>query len=171
VAIRDSTDPALFTVLLEDSAAVAGIAIAFGSTLASQFLDEPRFDGAGSILIGLLLAAVAGELAHKCKGLLIGERADEALRMDLKRIARDCPAVEHENGIITVQLAPDQVVAAFSLEFRRGLSTREIELAVDDMQIQLRRSQPKVRYLFVKPQSRASFIRTTAYRRRRPADR
>ena len=171
VAIRDSTDPALFTVLLEDSAAVAGIVIAFGSTVASQILAEPRFDGAGSVLIGLLLAGVAAELARKCKGLLIGERADPRLRMDLRRIARDCPAVERENGIITVQLAPDQVVAALSLEFRRGLSTRAIEQAVDDMQRQLRRDQPSVRYLFVKPQSRASFIRTTAYLRRRLAGR
>ena len=163
-AIRDSRDPALFTVLLEDSAAICGIAIAFGCTLASQLLAQPAFDGLGSILIGILLGFVAAELAHKCKALLIGERADAGLREAVLRVVDECPAVAHANGMITVQLAPDQVVAALSLEFTSGLDTRSIEGAVAQMEDELRSIVPAVRFLFVKPQSKAAFERTIAWR-------
>jgi cation diffusion facilitator family transporter len=156
-AIRRSEDPAQFTVLIEDSAALAGIAIAFAGIFASRIFAEPRFDGIASILIGLLLAGVAAELARKCKRLLIGEQADPELRSDLVRIARRCPAVARINGIITVQLAPDQVVAALSLEFQPALTTVMIETAVGEMERRLRLSQPSVRFLFVKPQDRSSF--------------
>lgn len=157
-AIRDSRDPALFTVLLEDSAALLGIAIAFASTLASVHLGEPRFDGAASILIGVLLATVAAELAHKCKGLLIGEPADPGVRRSVLRIAEQSPAVSRANEVITIQLAPDQVVAALSLEFRSGLDTQAIQRAVRDIEEELRADQPTVRYLFIKPQDRATFL-------------
>jgi cation diffusion facilitator family transporter len=156
-AIRRSKDPAQFTVLLEDAAAIGGIAIVFGCTLASEHFGEPRFDGIGSIGIGLLLGLVAAELAGKCKALLIGERADRQLRDDVLTIARQCDGVLAANGVITVQLAPDQIVAALSVEFADGLNSRAIEIAVAGMEEQLRRNQPAVRFLFVKPQSRARF--------------
>jgi cation diffusion facilitator family transporter len=163
-AIRDSRDPALFTILLEDSAAICGVVIAFGCTLASELFAEPLFDGLGSILIGILLAVVAAELARKCKALLIGERADAGLRETVLKVVNQCTAVAHANGMITVQLAPDQVVAALSLEFTGGLDTRSIEGAVAQMEDELRSSVPTIRFLFVKPQSRAAFGRAAAWR-------
>src|SRR3954447_8638105 len=87
-AIRKSKDPPQFVVLLEDTAALIGIAIAFVGTWASIHWHEPRIDGVASIAIGLLLGAVAGLLAHESKGLLIGERADLKLQEDVFAIAR-----------------------------------------------------------------------------------
>src|SRR3954469_24250844 len=56
-AIRKSKDPPQFVVLLEDTAALIGIAIAFVGTWASIHWHEPRIDGVASIAIGLLLGA------------------------------------------------------------------------------------------------------------------
>src|SRR4051794_30376166 len=55
-AFRRSKDPPSFMVLLEDSAAIAGIAIAALGTFAASALDMPRADGVASILIGVVLA-------------------------------------------------------------------------------------------------------------------
>jgi divalent metal cation (Fe/Co/Zn/Cd) transporter len=75
-AIRTSKDPTTFTVLFEDSAAMLGlIAAALGIFLGHQF-ENPYFDGAASIVIGLILGTVAFLIGYESKGLLVGEGAD-----------------------------------------------------------------------------------------------
>ncbi|MBO7701812.1 MAG: cation diffusion facilitator family transporter, partial [Eggerthellaceae bacterium] len=71
--IRDAKDPSLFTVVLEDSAALTGLLFAFLGTLLGHITGNPVFDGIASVLIGLLLAFVAVILLRETKGLLIGE--------------------------------------------------------------------------------------------------
>lgn len=156
-AFRRSKDPPSFMILFEDSAALIGIALAAGGTFASASLDRPELDGLASILIGLVLAATAVLLARESKSLLIGERADSRLSDSILRIAGQAKAVVRANGVITVQLAPDQVVAALSLEFADELRTPDIEAAVVDIEKRLRLAHPEVTTLFVKPQSSHSY--------------
>src|SRR5262249_7691590 len=114
-AFRQSKDPPSFMVFFEDSAAILGILIAaVGMFLAVQ-LHEPRFDGIASVLIGLLLACVSFLLTKESKSLLIGERADQKLSDSILRIADAERTVARANGVLTMQLAPDQIVAALSL--------------------------------------------------------
>src|SRR3982751_6337292 len=116
-AIRESKDPPQFVVLLEDTAALIGIAIVFAGTWASIYWHEPRIDGVASIAIGLLLGAVSGLLAHESKALLIGERAHPQLQREVFAIARATAGVVCPNGVASAQLAPDRVVVALSLHF------------------------------------------------------
>lgn len=86
-AFRASKDPPSFVGLFEDGAALVGIAIAAFGTYAATSLQMPAFDGAASILIGVMLAGAAGLLARESKSLLIGERADRNLSNSLLSIA------------------------------------------------------------------------------------
>ena len=86
-AAQETKDPSSVMVFFEDSAALIGIAIALAGTALAQALDEPRWDGAASIAIGVLLALVAGFLARETKQLLIGEGASRALLESVGRIA------------------------------------------------------------------------------------
>ncbi len=156
-AFRASKDPTSFIVLFEDSAALIGIVIAAVGTFAATRLDMPALDGIASILIGVVLAATAGFLARESKSLLIGERADRALSDSLLRIAEGASATSSANGVITVQLAPDQILAALSLEFDDTLRVPEIEAAVIEIERLIRAAHPEVVRLFIKPQSRATF--------------
>ena len=63
-AVRDSKDPATFIVLFEDSAALVGLLVAAVGVWVSHALEDPRIDGVASIVIGLVLAAVAALLAR-----------------------------------------------------------------------------------------------------------
>lgn len=74
-----SKDPPPFVVYFEDSAALAGIAIAALGTFAATHLDAPIYDGITSISIGIILAGIAALLARESKSLLISERADPQL--------------------------------------------------------------------------------------------
>jgi len=152
-AFRRSKNPPAFIVLLEDSAALIGIVIAAAATFASVRLDAPALDGVGSILIGLLLGGVAAVLARESKSLLIGERADPALDAAILAAAASAPGVEGANGLVTVHLSPDQVLAALSLEFADEANTAEIERIVIAIEEQIRATHPEVAFLFVKPQA------------------
>jgi len=156
-AIRTSKDPPQFVVLLEDTAALVGIAIVFVGTWASIRWQEPRIDGIASLAIGVLLGAVSVLLARESKALLIGERADPQLQREVFAIAKATAGVVSPNGLVSVQLAPDQVVVALSVQFEDRLTTTEIEHIVVDMEEKIRTVHPQVWVLYVKPQSPEAF--------------
>src|SRR5579884_3955894 len=75
--IHLSKDPTVFTVLLENLAAVVGLVIAFLGIYLANALHLRWMDGLASVLIGLTLAAVSVVMAIESKGLLIGEGMDK----------------------------------------------------------------------------------------------
>jgi cation diffusion facilitator family transporter len=93
-ALMRSTDATVFTVFIEDTAALAGIAIAGLGIALSQFFGNPYFDPAASVLIGLILIGAAIVLARKCSGLLVGESIDRDQIVKLRAIMIDDAAVE-----------------------------------------------------------------------------
>jgi cation diffusion facilitator family transporter len=152
-AIRVSKDPATFTVLMEDTAALIGILIAMVGIFAADHLDMPELDGVSSIGIGVLLAVTAAFLARESKGLLIGERASPALERAILAMANDDPAILRANGVVTVHLAPEQVVAALSAEFNDNARADDIEACVERLERRLTEERREITVLFVKPQT------------------
>ena len=159
-AFRRSKDPISFMVLFEDSAALIGILIAALGTFAATTLDAPVFDGVASILIGLVLAGTASLLARESKSLLLGERADIKLSESILRIAEGGSLATRANGVLTVHLAPDQILVALSLEFADDLRAPQIEDAVINIERKIRAAHPEVVTLFVKPQTAIAFKET-----------
>ncbi len=72
-------------------------------------------------------------------------------------MASEHPAVARANGLITVQMAPDQIVAALSLEFADDLRTPQIEQAVTEVEQRIKAAHPEVVSLFIKPQTLKTF--------------
>jgi len=156
-AFRISKDPPLFMTLFEDSVALIGILIAAASTFASVALARPEIDGIGSVGIGLLLAVTSIFLARESKSLLMGEPAYPFVRRSILSIANAHPGCLQANGLITVQLGPNQVVAMLSLEFSDGMLAPEIEEAVVGLEKAVREANPEIVALFVKPQTKKTF--------------
>jgi cation diffusion facilitator family transporter len=156
-AFRRSKDPPSFMVLFEDSAALLGILIAAAGTFAATHYQKPEFDGVASLLIGVVLGGVAILLARESKSLLIGESASSDLTRSVTQIAAKNPAVLRVNGMLTAQLAPDQIVVALSLEFRDDLRVPELEQQVIEIENSIRKEHSEVTALFVKPQTPKTF--------------
>ena len=152
-AFRRSKDPPAFIVVFEDSAALLGLLVAAAGTAAAILTGDVRWDGAASLAIAVILAGVAALLARESKELLIGERADPALSDAIMRIASGIAGVCSANSILTVQLAPRNVIATLSLDFFDYLRAPDIERAVIELETQIRSAHPEVSALFVKPQS------------------
>jgi cation diffusion facilitator family transporter len=156
-AFRTSKDPPLFMTLFEDSVALIGILIAAASTFAAVTWARPEIDGIGSVGIGLLLAVTSIFLARESKSLLMGEPAYPAVRRSILSIANAHPGCLQANGLITVQLGPNQVVAMLSLEFSDNMLAPEIEEAVVGLEKAVREANPEIVALFVKPQTKKTF--------------
>ncbi|MGV8961316.1 MAG: cation diffusion facilitator family transporter [Stenotrophomonas sp.] len=152
-AFRRSKDPSTFTVLLEDSAALIGLLIALAGLLGAQLLEMPELDGIASIGIGAVLAVTAFLLARETKGLLLGESADPDVARSLLEIAVHDPDVHSANGVLTVQMGPNQVMAALSAEFEDDRTTPQIEACIDRVEAAARQRHPELVALFVKPQT------------------
>jgi len=152
-AFRQSKDPTTFTVLLEDSAALLGLLIAFLGILGAQLLDAPRLDGAAAVGIALVLATSALLLARESKGLLLGEPAHPRVGEAILAIARRDPGIRSANGVLTMQMGPDQIVAMLSAEFEDALTTPEIEACVNRMETSAKQANAAIVALFVKPQT------------------
>jgi cation diffusion facilitator family transporter len=165
-AFLRSKDPPAYMVLFEDSAALIGIMIAAAAISAAVLLEQPLWDGVGSILIGLLLAATSVVLARESKSLLIGEPAHSELAESILGIARKSPGVLRANGVLTVQMSPSEVVAALSIEFADDRRADDIEHSVVAIEDQVREQHSEIAALFIKPQTRARY-RVNRHLRRR----
>ncbi|WP_214470282.1 cation diffusion facilitator family transporter [Mesorhizobium sp. dw_380] len=152
-AVRSSKDPSVYTVLFEDSAALLGLTVAFAGILAAELLAMPELDGAASIGIALILGATAIFLARESKGLLIGEPASPEVQKKVLAIAQQDPAVRRANGVLTVHMGPEEIVAGLSIEFEDRLAAPEIEACVERIEAQLKKEMPEITRLFVKPQT------------------
>ena len=156
-AFSISKDPPGFMTLFEDSVALVGILIAAAATFAAVALGRPEFDGAGSIAVGIILAATSVFLARESKSLLIGEPANPSIQNSILSLANAQPSCLSANGLFTVQLGPDQVIAMLSLEFSDMMLAPQIEEAVINLEMKVREENPEIVALFVKPQTAKTF--------------
>ena len=152
-AAQETKDASTLLQLLEDSAALVGIVIAAAGIALAHVFDEPRFDGAASIAIGLVLALVALFLARESKALLIGESAHGALEDSIREIAEAEEGISKCNGMLTFQVGPQEVTVAMSAVFERDLRAPAIEDVVESLEEKIRARHPEVVLLVVKPQS------------------
>lgn len=151
-AVRDSKDPAGFIVLFEDSAAMAGLIIAAAGVWASHYFNAPQIDGAASIGIGIVLGTVAVLLAREAKGLLIGERADEAVIEGVRAALAARPEVTKVNHVRTIHNGPDNVFVAISADFRDDISMDRGETLISEIEEELKRSMPQLTSIYIRPE-------------------
>jgi cation diffusion facilitator family transporter len=162
--VRSTRDTALLTILFGGVAGVIGLFLAATGISLGVYFDEPSFDGLASIGIGTILALTALVLAAQGRSLLIGMSASPAKVHAIKEIAIGVAGVETINAAITVQLSPDHLLVALSVEFVPELRTGEIENAVAALDSAIKVKHPEVTALLVKPQSRQHYTKISASR-------
>ena len=154
-AIRRSKDPPGFIVLLENGAAMGGIIAAALGIALSEVTGNPFFDGAASVIIGLILAGTSALLAHESKALLIGEAADPEIVAALHQLVESKAEVTAVGEVLTVHGAPDQITAMLSVDFEDHISAREVEAIVHAIENEVADRFPIVRRLYIRPYSDA----------------
>ena len=151
--LKASKDSSLIVVLMEDSAACLGLLIAFVGTLVVQLTGIQIIDGLTSIVIGVLLAAVALFLANEMRKLLIGERASKHNLKLISQAVNSFPQVESLIGLYTMHMGPDSILVAMDIEFRDGLTTDELEGLIDRIEQKVKESVPDVKQIFLEAET------------------
>ncbi len=159
-ALRASKDAALFTVLLEDVAAVTGLLIALLALLCVQFLGWEQADAVASLLIGMLLATVAAFMSVEIKSLLVGEAVNPKVLAGIERIIKSevgprGPLIAI-NEIRTMHLGPEDVLVAASVDAIDGIPAEEVERVTSELERAIKEKYPAVRRLFIETQSVAA---------------
>lgn len=152
-SIRRSKDPSVFTIVAEDSAALAGVAAAFLGVYLEHLFGNPLFDGGASIVIGLIMATAAGFLVFETRGLLLGESADPELVADIQDLASRDEAVQRVFRPLTMHMGPEEVLLNIDVEFRPALSAEEIAAAVDRLESAIRGRHPVVKRIFIETEA------------------
>lgn len=148
-ALRTSKDPTIFTVLGEDSAALAGLVVAFLGVFLGHRLGMPELDGAASIVIGVILIIVASFLASESRNLIVGECATPAVVQGVRDVLEGEPAIERVERLLTMHLAPTNVLVATEVRFDPKLSVPEVEAAMDRIEKRIKETEPYVGQIFI----------------------
>ncbi len=155
-AVKRGKDPSMFVVLFEDSAAMLGIIVAFVGILLSQLTGNPLYDGAASVIIGLILAGTAAWLAYEIKGLLIGESAPPEIVNGIKEIAKSYPKIKHVNEVLTLHMGPEFILLNLSVDFADSLSAGDVEDTIARLDRQIKQVYPKIKRVFVEAEARGA---------------
>jgi cation diffusion facilitator family transporter len=148
-AIHRSKDPTTYTVLAEDAAALAGLAIAAAGIALSHGLDMPVLDGAASLLIGVLLASVAVLLTWESRGLLIGEGVRPETASAIRALALAQPGVRDVGRVLSMYVGPDDALVTMDLDFDEGTAAADAGRAIAEVERQVRSRFPMIKRLFI----------------------
>jgi cation diffusion facilitator family transporter len=155
-ALRTSKDPSTYTVLAEDSAALAGLALAAAGVYASHRLAMPRLDGVASMAIGLLLAVVAVLLIRESRGLLVGEGVQRATAEAIRQLALAERGVREAGRVLSMYIGAEDVLVTLDLVFDPELPAAEVAAAIRRIEAAVRERFPKVRRIYLEPVSSTS---------------
>jgi cation diffusion facilitator family transporter len=152
-ALFRGKDPTIPVVLLEDTAAVFGLCIAFGAIGVSALTRSTVPDAIGSIVIGALLCTVGIVLARYTRSLLLGEGVTPEVRARTLGLVETTPGVLKVTQFLSMHLGPEAIILALKVRFRPKMVLEELETVIDDIEARVRAEVPEMKKIFVEPDS------------------
>jgi cation diffusion facilitator family transporter len=144
-----SSDPVVRAIVVEDSAALVGLALAATGLLLSRILHTSAPDSLASLLIGLLLAGTAFGLARPLADFLVGRSLPPPLLERLAAIFRKDAAIEKILSLRAVYIGPEEVVVAAKVRPSATLKIEQLTRAMDDLDRRIRIALPLVADVFI----------------------
>jgi cation diffusion facilitator family transporter len=149
--IRRTKAPELPVVLLEDLAALIGLVFAFTGVALSALTGNGRWDGAGSVAIGILLATAAAILALETKSLLIGESASADMQRLIVNALEEGPGLSRVIHLRTVHIGPDSLLVAAKIAVRPDDTAGQIVAGIDAAEKRVRAAVPIATTIYLEP--------------------
>ncbi|MGN6132010.1 MAG: cation diffusion facilitator family transporter [Nocardioidaceae bacterium] len=149
--IRRAKSPELPVILLEDFAALIGLALALLGVGLSKLTGNGYFDVAGTTGIGLLLVTVAIVLGVETKSLLLGEAASMPAQRRICEALTSTAGIERVIHMRTLHLGPDELLVAVKVGVARDASAQDVASAIDAAERAIRSAEPIARVIYVEP--------------------
>jgi len=149
--IRRAKQPELPVILLEDFAALIGLAFAFAAVVLSLITENLYFDVVGTALIGLLLVAVAVVLGLETKSLLLGESASVPAQRRIAEALESTAGVDRIIHMKTLHLGPEELLVAAKIGVPSGATSGEVAEAIDHAEVAIRAAEPTAQVIYLEP--------------------
>lgn len=149
--IRHSKAPELPVVLLEDLAALLGLAFAFFGVGLTALTGNGLFDAIATIMIGALLIVVAIVLGLEVKSLLVGEGASEDDVRKIEAALVDGKNIERIIHMKTLYLGPDEFMIGAKVGVPAHTTVRELAVIVNAAEQRIRAAVPAARVIYIEP--------------------
>jgi len=149
--IRHAKSPELPVVMLEDMAALVGLALAFAGVGLTVITENPVFDAIGTLAIGALLIAVAVILGAETSSLLIGEGATAGDTAKIREALEGSDGVESVIHMKTLYLGPDELMLAAKIGVNASASAQAIARVIDEAEAAVRTVVPATRVIYLEP--------------------
>ncbi len=149
--IRRAKAPELPAVLLEDFAALIGLVLALFGVVLTWITGNGRWDGAGSLGIGVLLGCVAVILAIEMKSLLIGESATADVERAIVAALEDGPEVDRVIHLRTLHVGPDTLLVGAKIAVSREQSAAALVAGIDAAERRVRAAVPIAELIYLEP--------------------
>jgi cation diffusion facilitator family transporter len=149
--IRTTKKPELAVVLLEDTAAEAGLVFALAGVGLAAVTGDPGWDAVGTLAIGVLLAVVAAVLGFEMYSLLVGEAASPAEQAAIREAILSTDGVAELVQLRTMHLGPDELLVVGGLEIERAQSAADTAAVIDAAQARVREALPSARVIYLEP--------------------
>ncbi len=149
--IRRSKIPELPVVLLEDIGALLGLVFALGGVTLAAVTDNPRFDAAGSLTIGLLLCTIAIVLAVELRSLLLGESASTSDIDAITGAITQDPEVQSLIHMRTQHIGPEELLVGVKVHLRDNLSFEQVSAAINRIESSIRTTVPAAKLIYIEP--------------------
>jgi len=153
-AIRESTQVSLIVVVLEDSAAMAGLIIVLISTTLA-WLVSPIFDAFGSITVGVLLLTVSILLIAEVKNLIVGESMPREKRQEMRNIIKRFKQIRHINRIQTMVMGDNKYLVLLSVDIDNEIKGSEVEDLTEKLKLSLKKEIPEIGTIYIEVQDSA----------------
>ena len=149
--VQQTKDCDLVVVFGENAAAVVGLILAMAAIAVAKITGDPRFDAAGTLLVGLVLICVAVFLSCEIKSLLTGEAADPGVFSALQECVAEDPRLAALLKCVALQQGPGEVLVAAKVRLQDTLSGTQIVEAINALEKRLKARRSDVKWLFVEP--------------------
>ncbi len=147
--VHVSKDPSVYTTFFEDLAALLGLAVAFLGIYFGHRTGNLYLDGVASVIIGVILAAVAFTLVYETRGLLIGESTSPEVVADIRRIVAADSSIDAARTPLTMHLAPFEILLNLEVIFKPNIPAAEQVAAVERIEKAIRQKYPAITRIFI----------------------
>lgn len=136
--VIDTSNPTLRGVFFEDLAAVIGLAIAAAAMGMHAYTGQPFWDALGSIIVGLLLGAVAIFLISRNRDFLVGHRVSDRMHHYVLSELLDHPDIDSVSYLHLEWVGPKKIFMVAAVDIAGNQQEQTIAQKIEDIENQFR---------------------------------
>jgi divalent metal cation (Fe/Co/Zn/Cd) transporter len=150
-AFGRTSDITTLTAFTEDTVALIGLGVALVGIVATRITENPVYDAAGAVVIGILLMLFAVLLAIENKRLILGESLGKDAEDRLRDILANGEGILGVDELQTTFIGPQKVLVVGDVRFETDLSPAEVDLAIEDVENAFREADDRVTFVYIEP--------------------